>query len=258
MFTPMNKNLIFFCLSLLFFLSSCVPKKEVVYFQGISGGGSGSSSNYEPLIKTDDVLFIHVSTLDPKAAEPFNIGQGEGGAGGAAGMQLQRTTYLVNNAGFIQFPVLGDLKVTGLNRVQVIELLRSKISDYVKDPVINLRIMNYKISVLGEVNQPGTYTLTSERITLPEALALAGDMTLFGKRENVLILRENQGVKTSFRLDMTNPDIVNSPYYYLTQNDVVYIEPNQRKINSTAIGPNILAGISVLGFALTTIILLTK
>jgi polysaccharide export outer membrane protein len=253
----MNKNLIFFCISLFFVLSSCVPKKEVVYFQGISGGESSSNSNYEPLIKTDDVLFIHVSTLDPKASEPFNLGQGEGGVGANA-MQLQRTTYLVNNAGFIQFPVLGDLKVTGLNRVQVIELLRSKISDYVKDPVINMRIMNYKISVLGEVNQPGTYTLTSERITVPEALAMAGDMTLFGKRENVLILRENQGVKTSFRLDMTNPDIVNSPYYYLSQNDVVYIEPNQRRINSTAIGPNILAGISVLGFALTTIILLTK
>jgi polysaccharide export outer membrane protein len=252
----MNKNLIFLSLSLLLLLNACVPKKEVVYFQGISGESNGSS-NYEPLIKTDDVLFIHVSTLDPKASEPFNLGQGEGGVAANA-MQLQRTTYLVNNAGFIQFPVLGDLKVTGLNRAQVIELLRSKISDYVKDPVINMRIMNYKISVLGEVNSPGTFTLSSERITLPEALAMAGDMTLFGKRENVLVVRENQGVKTSFRLDMTNPDIINSPYYYLTQNDVVYIEPNQRRINSTAIGPNILAGISVLGFALTTIILLTK
>lgn len=253
----MNKNLVFFSLSLLFVLNACVPKKDVVYFQGLDGGATGGSSNYEPLIKTDDILFIHVSTLDPKAAEPFNIGQSEGGVAANA-MQLQRTTYLVNNAGFIQFPVLGDLKVTGLSRVQLIELLRTKITEYVKDPVINLRIMNYKISVLGEVNNPGTFNLSSERITVPEALAMAGDMTLFGKRENVLILREDQGVKTSYRLDITNPAIVNSPYYYLTQNDVVYVEPNQRKINSTAIGPNILAAISVLGFALTTIILLTK
>lgn len=257
MFLPMNKKLIFFGLFVLFVLNSCVPKKDVIYFQGINGTASTDSSNYEPTIKTDDVLFIHVSALDPKAAEPFNIGNSEGGTAGNA-MQLQRMTYLVNNAGYIQFPVLGDLKVSSLNRNQVIELLRSKIAEYVKDPVINLRIMNYKISVLGEVNSPGTFPLTSERITLPEALAMAGDMTLFGKRENVLILRESQGVKTSFRLDMTNPDIVNSPYYYLTQNDVVYVEPNQRKINSTAIGPNILAGISILGFALTTIILLTK
>lgn len=253
----MNKNLLFFSLSLLFLLTACVPTKEVVYFQGIDEGKSNENSNYEPTIKPDDVLFIHVSTLDPKAAEPFNIGQSEGGVAANA-MQLQRTTYLVNNAGFIQFPVLGELKVSGIKRAELIELLRTRISEYVKDPVINLRIMNYKISVLGEVNNPGTFTLNSERITIPEALAMAGDMTLFGKRENVLIVRENQGVKTSYRLDITNPDIINSPYYYLTQNDVVYVEPNKRKINSTAIGPNILAGISVLGFALTTIILLTK
>lgn len=254
----MNKKFIFFCLSLLFVLNSCVSKKEVVYFQGISGTESTTNSNYEPLIKTDDVLFIRVSTLNPTAAEPFNIGQAQGGGASGNALQLQNNTYLVDNAGYIQFPVLGNLKVTGLTRVELIELLRSKITEYVNNPVINLRIMNYKITVLGEVNNPGTFTLSSERITLPEALAMAGDMTLFGKRDNVLIIRENQGVKTSYRVDITNPDIVNSPYYYLTQNDLIYIEPNQRKINSTAIGPNILAGISILGFALTTIILLTK
>jgi polysaccharide export outer membrane protein len=238
------------------FVFSCVPKKEVVYLQEIKNN-TGAKTNYEPLIKADDVLFIHVSTLDPKAAEPFNIGQNEGGVAANA-MQLQRNTYLVNNEGFIQFPVLGDLKVSGLKRNEVIGLLRKKIAEFVKDPVINLRIMNYKISVTGEVNNPGTYTISSERITIFEALAMAGDMTLFGKRENVLIIRENQGEKITARLDITNPNVINSPYYYLTQNDVVYVEPNKRKINSTAIGPNILAGISILGFALTTIILLTK
>lgn len=253
----MNKKLVFFSFSLLFVLNACVSKKEVVYFQGISGTESNVNSNYEPVIKTDDVLFIRISALNPVAAEPFNIGLTQGAAASNA-MQLQSSTYLVDNAGFIQFPVLGNLKVTGLTRAEVVELLRSKITEYVTDPVINLRIMNYKITVLGEVNNPGTFTLSSERITLPEALAMAGDITLFGKRDNILILRENQGVKTSYRLDITNPEIMNSPYYYLTQNDVIYVEPNQRKINSTAIGPNILAGISILGFALTTIILLTK
>jgi polysaccharide export outer membrane protein len=238
------------------FVFSCVPKKEVVYLQEIKNN-TGAKTNYEPLIKADDVLFIHVSTLDPKAAEPFNIGQNEGGVAANA-MQLQRSTYLVNNDGYIQFPILGDLKVSGLNKNQVISLLKSKVGEFAKDPVINLRIMNYKISVAGEVNNPGTYTITSERITIFEALAMAGDMTLFGKRENVLIVRENDGVKTTIRLDITKPEIINSPYYYLTQNDLIYVEPNKRKINSTAIGPNILAGISIIGFALTTIILLTK
>ena len=110
---------------------------------------------------------------------------------------------------------------------------------------------------MGEVADPGSYTISSDRITIPEALALAGDMTLFGRRENVLLIRETEGVKTTVRINMTDPNVLNSPYYYLTQNDVLYVEPNKRKIDSTAIGPNILAAISVLGFALTTIILLT-
>lgn len=253
----MSKNCIFLYFIFSFIISSCVPKKEVVYLQEIGNTSSSKNKNYEPLIKADDVLFIHVSTVDPKASEPFNIGQNEGGVAANA-MQLQRTTYLVNNAGYIQFPILGEIKVSGLNRTQVVSLLKSRISEFAKDPVINLRIMNYKISVAGEVNNPGTFTISSERITIFEALAMAGDMTLFGKRENVLVVREIDGIKTTMRLDITNPEIINSPYYYLTQNDLVYVEPNKRKINSTAIGPNILAGISILGFALTTIILLTK
>ncbi len=241
-------------------LFSCVPAKDVVYFQGIDNANSSTSVNYEPVIKADDILYINVSTLDPKAAEPFNLGntegQGTGGAGG--GVQLQRLTYLVKNDGTIQFPVLGTLKVGGLTKAEVTHLVSSRISEFVKDAVINIRIMNFKISVLGEVNSPGSFVITNERITIPEALALAGDMTLFGKRENILLIREVQGVKSTLRLDMTNPEIINSPYYYLTQNDVLYIEPNKRKINSTAIGPNILAGISILGFAITTVLLLTK
>jgi len=248
-------SFLYFLLSA-FLFTSCVSKKKVIYFQEIDTASTENKSNYEPVIKTDDVLYINVTTLDPKASEPFNIGKSEGVTG--AGMQVERSTYLVDNAGTIQFPVLGTLKVSGLNKSQVKEILFTKISEYAKDPVINLRIVNYKVSVLGEVANPGSYTISSDRITIPEALALAGDMTLFGKRENVLLIRETEGVKTTVRINMTDPNMLNSPYYYLTQNDVLYVEPNKRKIDSTAIGPNILAAISVLGFALTTIILLTQ
>jgi polysaccharide export outer membrane protein len=240
-------------------MASCVSKKEVVYLQEIEESTSSTKNNYEPVIKADDILFINVSSIEPKASEPFNLVQGQnGGGGGGVGLQIYQSTYLVNNQGYIQFPVLGELKVGGLNRFELLEMLKSKISEYVKDPVINLRIINYKITVIGEVNRPGAFNITGERITIIEAIALAGDMTLFGKRENVMIVRESEGVKTIFRLDLTDPSIINSPYYYLTQNDLVYVEPNKRKINSTAIGPNILAGISILGFALTTILLLTR
>ncbi len=252
----MKKISFLYLLLFAFIFTSCVSKKKVIYFQEIDTTSTENKSNYEPVIKTDDVLYINVTTLDPKASQPFNIGNSEGGTTTNA-MQTERSTYLVDNAGNIQFPVLGTLKVSGLNKNQVKEMLYTKISEYAKDPVINLRIVNYKVSVLGEVADPGSYTISSDRITIPEALALAGDMTLFGKRENVLLIRETEGVKTTVRINMTDPNVLNSPYYYLTQNDVLYVEPNKRKIDSTAIGPNILAGISILGFALTTILLLT-
>src|SRR5690606_36224061 len=110
---------------------------------------------------------------------------------------------------------------------------------YIKDPVINLRIVNYKISVSGQVVRPGTFNIQTERITLPEAITMAGDMTIYGNRSRVLIIRENEGKKTYNFVDMTKADFINSPFYYLTQNDLVYIEPNKTKINSSAVGPNI-------------------
>jgi len=237
--------------------TSCVSKKRIIYFQEIDSVTKEMKSNYEPLIKTDDVLYINVSTLIPEAAEPFNLGGSETSAVMNA-MQVERFTYLVDNQGEIQFPTLGKLKVIGLTKNQLREVLYDRISELAKDPVINIRIINFKVSVLGEVTRPGVFPITSERITIPEALALAGDMTLFGRRENVLLIREVEGVKTSYRFSMTDPNLFNSPYYYMSQNDVLYVEPMKRRIDSTAIGPNILAGISVLGFALTTIILLTK
>lgn len=237
--------------------TSCVPKKTIIYFQEIDSVSNEMKSNYEPLIKTDDVLYINVTTINPEASEPFNIGNAQTGTTNNA-LQLERSTYLVDNQGEIHFPTLGKMKVVGLTKNQLRALLYTQISELAKDPVINIRIINFKVSVIGEVNTPGSYTISSERITIPEALALAGDMTLFGRRENVLLIREVEGVKTSYRIDMTDPNVFNSPHYYLSQNDVLYVEPNKRKIDSTAIGPNILAGISVLGFALTTIILLTQ
>lgn len=256
--TSIMKNLLFIFLTVLTIsLSSCVPSKEVIYFQGIDNKDLAGTSMYEPVIKPDDVLLINVKAFDEEAVKPFNlINQNVGGGGPSILMMMQ--TYLVDNQGDIQFPVLGTVKVGGLTREEVTRKLQTRISEYVNDPIINLRIANYKISVLGEVKTPGTFTLQSDRITVVEAIAMAGDMTLFGKRENVLIIRENRGVKETFRLDLTNPDFIKSPYYYLTQNDVVYVEPHKRRINSTAIGPNILQGISILGFAISTILILTR
>jgi polysaccharide export outer membrane protein len=167
--------------------------------------------------------------------------------------------YLVNAEGYIEFPVLGKLKVGGLSRSEVIKMLQDKISVYIKNPMINFRIMNFKVSVQGEVTAPGTYTVDSERITLIEALSKAKDLTIYGKRNNILIIREINGVKSYNRIDITKADFIDSPFYYLAQNDVVYVEPNKNKINGAAIGPNtgVIISISSLLITLITLIIST-
>ena len=143
----------------------------------------------------------------------------------------------------------GKLKLGGLTRTEAKALLFKEISEYIKNPSVNLRIMNYKISVLGEVTKPGSYTIPSERITLLEALSLAGDLSLYGLRKNILLIHEEDGKKTYSRIDLTQADILNSADYYLSQNDVVIVEPNKAKINSSAIGTNatiVLSGLTVL------------
>lgn len=224
----------------LFLLSSCVSKKRIVYFQ--NPGSSATDVNYHPHLEKDDLLMIIVSSSDFEAAANFNLpiisvmANAKGTAD--ASSQLQYQTYLIDNAGFIQFPILGALKVGGLTRDEAVALLTTKLKGYIKDPAVNLRVVNYKVSVLGEVTRPGTFNVVSERITLLEALGLAGDMTIYGKRENVVVVREVNGKVTYNVVNLTKADFVNSPYYYLSQNDVVYVEPNKTRINSAAVGPN--------------------
>jgi polysaccharide export outer membrane protein len=146
--------------------------------------------------------------------------------------------------------------VGGLSRTEVMQLLESKISKYIKNPIINIRLMNFKISVQGEVTLPGTYTVSSERITLIEAITMAKDLTIYGKRDNILIIREVNGVKAYNRVDITKADFINSPFYYLAQNDVVYVEPNKTRINGAAVGSNTGVIISVTSLLITVITLI--
>ena len=136
--------------------------------------------------------------------------------------------------------------------------LKGLLSAYIKNPTVNMRILNYKVTVQGEVNRPGTYPVQSERITLPEALSLAGDLTVYGKRSNILIIRETEGKVTTTRIDLTKPEFFNSQYYYLKQNDVVYVEPNKTKVNSSVIGPNITVAISAISLLITIVALTTR
>jgi polysaccharide export outer membrane protein len=141
--------------------------------------------------------------------------------------------------------------VSGLTRTEILQLLENKISQYIKKPIISLRIMNFKVSVQGEVTAPGSYNITSERITLIEALSMAKDLTIYGKRNNILVIREIDGVKSYNRVDITKAGFMNSPYYYLSQNDVVYVEPNKNKINAAAVNPNTNLIFSVVSILIT-------
>jgi polysaccharide export outer membrane protein len=247
----------------LFLLFSCASRKEVVYYQNIDGFGSQEKLNsYEIKIQPDDLLMIIVSAEDPEIAAPFNLKsisiQSPGKIDAATGQQTMQL-YLTDSNGFIEFPVLGKLKVSGMSRSEVLTMLQQKIGVYIKNPIINLRITNFKVSLQGEVNAPGTYTVASDRITLIEALSMAKDLTIYGKRDNVLIIRETDGLKTYNRVDLTQADFINSPFYYLAQNDVVYVEPNKTKINGAAVGPNtgVIISITSLLITLVTLIITT-
>jgi polysaccharide biosynthesis/export protein len=253
--SQMVKKVFLFCLMAVL-LNSCAPSEKIVYFNKAGGGSAteGAGTNFETRIKPDDNLIIIVSAQDAAAAEKFNLPVI--GSIGAEPVNLESATsqnkfqtYLVNRNGEINFPTIGTVKLGGLTKEEALGLLYNKLSVYIKDAVINLRIANFKVSVLGEVLRPGSFTTPTERISVLDALSLAGDLTIYGNRQEVVLIRDQGGVKTFATLDLTQADIINSPYYYLQQNDQLYVKPNKTRVNSSAVGPNItviISGISIL------------
>ena len=246
----------------LFLFFSCASKKDIVYYQNIDGiNNQQNPVSYEVKIQPDDLLMIIVSAEDPEIAVPFNLASvtipNVANLQSAVGQQTIQS-YLVDKNGSIQFPVLGKLQVGGLTRTEVLQSLKDKIGVYIKNPIINMRIMNFKISLQGEVNIPGTYPVASERVTLIEALSMAKDLTIYGKRDNILVIREVNGAKSYNRVDITKADFINSPFYYLTQNDVVYVEPNKTKVNAAAVGPNTSVIISAVSILISLSVLIFK
>jgi polysaccharide export outer membrane protein len=208
--------------------------RNLVYFSDISEADMYSvrfSEMVQPKIQRDDLLRIVVSSASEESNILFNVGVMETGAD-ARLTQAQRALnegYLVDEEGEINFPVLGKVKLEGLTKTQAIDLLTERVSEYVVDPIVNIRFINFKITVIGEVNRPSTLVVPTEKVSLLEALGLAGDMTMYGKRENVLIIRETEGERKATRVNLNSKEFLDSPYYYLQQNDVVYVEPDRIK-----------------------------
>ena len=233
-------------------LASCASKKDIVYFQNAKGFETLVDQNsFNPKFKVDDVVNIHISTLNQEASLPFNLYRGS--MGGA--MQPEQVDYLIDQQGEIDFPVIGKIKIAGLTPEETRVLLRKELSEYLKDPIINIRLQNFSVTVLGEVNQPGTFPVVGEKITILEALGLAGDLTIKGQRENVMVIRDFDGTKVYTRIDLTRKEALNSPVYYLTQNDVVYVEPNRSAITSSSLDQRTSIAISIASLVITSTVL---
>ena len=231
-------------------LTSCVSSKKIVYFQEEVGKSATSiSQKYEPLLEADDLLTINVSTIDTGAALPFNLTEGEQG---------DLLPYLVNSNGEIDFPVLGTIKVAGFTTKELSEQLKIRLKDYLKNPTVAIRLVNFKVTILGDVNSPGAYTIPTERITIIEALGLAGDLQIQGNRKSVTLIREKGGERTFVPIDLTSKKLFDSPYYFLAQNDVIYVEPNKVKINSSGVGANTSIIFSSISILITLITLFTR
>ncbi|MDH8701714.1 polysaccharide export outer membrane protein [Dysgonomonadaceae bacterium PH5-43] len=221
-------------------LSCKSAPKNVSYFQDYEKITSVDDAYfaYEPTIKANDRLRITVSSpiLDQTLVAQFNLPMtnylSDGGNVQSAGMQ----TYRVNKDGYIDFPVLGLVKLEGLTRSEATDLLKAKISTQIANPIINLQIASFKVSVLGEVNRPGPISTGDERLSILDAIGAAGDLTIYGKRENILLIRDNNGEKEFHTYDLTKSDFITSPYFYLQQNDVIYIEPNDTKKKASRFG----------------------
>ena len=235
-------------------VTSCSTPKNVAYIQNSDSIDYAKSEYlYDARIMPKDILTITVNTVNPEASEPFNLlihnTLNTSRSIGTTGGSLQ--TYLVDNNGCIDFPVVGTLQVGGLTKSMCEKLIHDKIQRYMnaeENPIVTVRMSNYKISVIGEVNRPGMFTVGNEKINIFEALAQAGDLSIYGVRDRVKLIRENaKGRKEIYTINLNDANIVNSPYYYLQQNDVVYVEPNQVKARNSAIGTSTTIWISVTG-----------
>ena len=227
---------------LFFFLvfTSCVSKKEIVYFQNDKIDQTKVSNKYITTFKPDDLLQITISAQDLEAVKPFVLSTGSYNSGNnSTSVSASQQIYLVDTNGEVDFPLLGKIKLGGLTREKAIGLLKSKLDpQYIKNPNINIRISNFKITVLGDVANPGNYTIPNERITILEAIGLAGDLNISGQRNNVLVIREYKKQKIKYNVDLLSNNIITSPVYYLQQNDLVYVEHNKATIQSASYNQN--------------------
>ncbi len=239
-------------------LFSCTSKKEILYLQDADQYSNKEISYVKSTIQPNDVLRINVSALIPETAIPYN--KITTGTGGASVELMQLDGYLVSENLTIKFPVLGVLSVAEMTTQQFSEFLKHKLEDggHLINPSVDVRLINAKVTILGQVGQPGTYSFTEQNITLLQALGYAGDLTINGKREDVKIIRLENGVQQIAHIDLTSADWLNGPFSFIKPNDTIIVDPNNPKVKSAGFIGNVGTVISVVSILLTTVVLITK
>ena len=232
----MNKRIIFVFVLAIFALNSCMTVKDIAYFQNKAVNHPEKIDDHAGIvIQPKDMLSVVVSSKNPELVAMFNLPVVSYQAGSeivsAGGYNQRLIGYVVDNEGYIDFPILGKLKVAGMTRWELSEMIKAKLLNegLLKDAVVTVEFMNFKISVIGEVNSPGTYTIDGDKVTVLQALSLARDLTIFGRRDNVSVIREKDGERVIYEINLTDMSMFNSPGYYLQQNDVVYVQPSDVK-----------------------------
>lgn len=246
----MNRLILILCLVV--GLTACKTPEKINYIQDIEPGvAQPIESRQSIIIQPKDMLSIVVSTKDPELAAIFNLGVQTNRAGYskeyAATNSQYLSGYVVDNNGDIDFPVLGKIHAAGLSRWALQEKITRELTerDLLKDMVVTVQFMNFKVSVLGEVKKPGTYSIEGDKVTVLEAIAMAGDLTVYGIRDEVYVIREENGARQNFKLDLRSKDIFNSPAYYLRQNDIIYVKPNEVRAGQSTINQNSVRSISL-------------
>jgi polysaccharide biosynthesis/export protein len=247
----------YICFFLLLLLTSCNTSRNLVYFDDLRETQTQIQNDIATRIVPNDLISINVSTLDPESNVLFNTGMLL--PNNAIAAEKGKEGFLVTRDGFINFPVIGKIQLGGLTIEEATEKMTLLLSKHVKRPVVNVRLLNFRITVIGEVNNPSTFIVPTGTVTILEALGLAGGMTTFGKPDNLLLIRQSNGIRTTVRLNLDKKEILNSPYFYLQQNDVLYIEPhNKSKVAQTSTInwyiPIIVSAISAFGIYLNTVL----
>lgn len=252
------KHLLIAILTFLIF-NSCATKKEILYFQDADQYNNTAINYIKPVLHPNDILKITVGALVEETAKPYNrISTGTTGGGSVDLMKLEG--YLISEKHTISFPQLGEIstkkKTTSELEEELIRLLEE--GGHLKNPTVNVRLLNAKVTILGEVSSPGTYNFTEESVTLLQAIGMAGDLTINGKREDILVIRETDGVYKTTHINLTSADLLTSPYYFIKPNDVIMVNPNGPKVKSSGFIGNLGTLLSVFSIALSTVLIITK